>query len=253
MFQPERWLGQREPVLFRSFENLSVDGAAGAPSKSKRGGASRSGADALMAPGGFNVSRVFDCTIATVALVLFGPVMLAITLAIVLLERGAVIYRHERVGLGGRKFVCLKFRTMYPDGDHILQELLARDEVARAEWDKTQKLRKDPRVTRIGRVLRATSFDELPQIFNVFAGNMAIVGPRPVVSEELRHYRRYARHYMAVRPGITGLWQVSGRNSTSYRRRVACDVKYVRSKSLANDLNILLRTVPVILIAHGAY
>lgn len=199
------------------------------------------------------LSRTFDLVVATLALLVALPLMLAIVLALLLFDRGPIFFRHQRIGQHGKRFECMKFRTMRVDGDRVLAEHLARDPAARHEWETTQKLRSDPRVTVIGRFLRGTSLDELPQLFNVFVGEMAIVGPRPVVLAELRHYRRYADHYMTVRPGITGLWQVSGRNATSYRRRVACDVKYVRSRSISGDIGIIFRTVPAVLVARGAY
>jgi undecaprenyl-phosphate galactose phosphotransferase len=151
--------------------------------------------------------------------------------------------------------MCLKFRTMYPDADRILRELLARDPSSRAEWEGTQKLRRDPRVSRIGRLLRATSLDELPQLWNVLRGEMSLVGPRPVTSSEMRKWYEVlggATLYMLVRPGITGLWQVSGRSGTTYERRVALDCQYVESLSLRNDALILLRTVGVLIRREGA-
>lgn len=194
-----------------------------------------------------------DLTVAILALVFVGPLLLMIAASVWLSGSGPVFYRHTRVGAGGRRFECLKFRTMRADGDKVLMELFARDAAALDEWLKTRKLRQDPRVSRIGWFLRKTSLDELPQLFNVLAGDMSIVGPRPIVEAEMLFYRQYIRHYFAVRPGITGLWQVSGRNHTSYRRRVACDVAYVRSKSLRRDLAIIAMTIPTVLFARGAY
>ena len=145
---------------------------------------------------------------------------------------------------------------MRPDADRILAELLARDPSARAEWEATRKLRRDPRVTRIGRLLRATSLDELPQMINVFRGDMSLVGPRPVVQDELdQHYSPAlaVNDYLSVRPGVTGLWQVSGRSNTGYRERVALDSDYARNPSLLRDLKILVLTVVVVLRCRGAY
>lgn len=194
-----------------------------------------------------------DLTVAILGLVLVGPLLLMIAGSLWLSRSGPVFYRHTRIGAGGRRFQCLKFRTMKADGDKVLVDLFARDSAALDEWLKTRKLRRDPRVSRIGWLLRKTSLDELPQLFNVLAGDMSIVGPRPIVEAEILFYKQYFRHYCAVRPGITGLWQVSGRNQTSYRRRVACDVAYVRSKSVRRDLEIMAMTIPAVLFAKGAY
>ena len=150
-------------------------------------------------------------------------------------------------------FKCLKFRSMLVDADRRLQELLAQDPVARAEWERDHKLRDDPRITALGSFLRRSSVDEIPQLFNVLRGEMSLVGPRPIVAAEVPRYRRYINHYCSVTPGITGLWQVSGRNDVSYRRRVALDVTYARSKSLLFDLKILAATVPAVLLRKGSY
>jgi exopolysaccharide production protein ExoY len=198
--------------------------------------------------------RVVDLLGATIGLLLLAPVLLMIALA-VRWDGGPALYAHRRVGRGGKEFGCLKFRTMVPDADAVLAALLASSAEARAEWKATQKLRRDPRVTRVGRLLRATSLDELPQLFNVLRGEMSLVGPRPVVRAELDTFYgpSGAAHYMAVRPGITGLWQVSGRSGTSYAVRVALDVAYVSDMSLRQDVAILLRTLRVVLRRDGAY
>lgn len=165
-----------------------------------------------------------------------------------------MVFAHERVGLGGRRFRCFKFRTMHTDASERLDELLASDLVAREEWARDFKLRNDPRVTQLGAFLRRTSLDELPQLFNVLKGDMCLVGPRPIVEKELAMYGRYARYYLSIRPGMTGLWQVSGRNDTSYRRRVALDCAYVKSQCFLLDLRIILRTLPALLGRRcGAY
>ena len=201
----------------------------------------------------FTVSRGVDIVIALTAILFLLPLMITIALAIRLAEGGPVLFRHRRVGYGRRQFECFKFRTMHVDSAQILAEHLAANPAAREEWQLSQKLQNDPRVSTLGLILRITSMDELPQLFNVLRGDMALVGPRPVVTAELRHYGRYARYYFAVRPGLTGLWQVSGRSDTSYRRRVAYDVTYVRSRSLGTDFKILLRTLPAVLTAKGSY
>lgn len=197
-------------------------------------------------------NHVLDTSIAIAALIVFGPLMLLIAAAIKVSNKGPILFRQDRLGEGGQKFKCLKFRTMRTDAEAVLSALLA-DPVARAEWDRDHKMRDDPRITRIGRILRKTSLDELPQIFNVLLGEMSIVGPRPIVAAEAGRYGSYIHAYYSVRPGITGLWQVSGRNQTTYRRRVACDVTYARSRSARGDFVIIARTIPAVLLARGAY
>ena len=214
------------------------------------------------APGGYaSVARtgrvqwlgMTYAAIAFVALVLLIPLMTMIALAIFLQDGGPVIFAHRRVGQGRRMFPCLKFRTMAKDADVRLAELLANDPEARAEWEMDHKLRNDPRVTPLGRILRKSSLDELPQLINVIRGEMSLVGPRPIVEAEIPKYGRRIRDYYAVKPGLTGLWQVSGRNDTSYRSRVAMDCVYARSKSLRMDLWIMLATVPAVLLRKGSY
>ncbi len=203
---------------------------------------------------GYNVAgRSLDIAVAIAAAIVFGPLTLLICFAIRLSGPGPLLFRHTRVGQGGRLFTCYKFRTMHINADALLKALLARDPQARQEWLRDRKLRRDPRVTWAGGFLRRASLDELPQILNVLLGTMSIVGPRPIVPEETKRYGRYFNAYCSVRPGITGLWQVSGRNMTTYRRRVACDVAYAKSKSVAIDLAIIARTVPAVVFGHGAY
>ncbi|MEO0972370.1 MAG: sugar transferase, partial [Pseudomonadota bacterium] len=169
------------------------------------------------------------------------------------LSGGPILFRQRRIGRRGEMFSCWKFRTMVPDAQQALQRVLDADPAARAEWQRDQKLRDDPRVTRIGNFLRRTSLDELPQLLNVLRGEMSLVGPRPVVKDELVRYGSRARYYLSVKPGLTGLWQISGRNDTSYSRRVALDVFYVKNCSLQFDIWILWRTVGVVLCGFGAY
>lgn len=196
--------------------------------------------------------RSLDIIGAIVLAIVFFPLILAI---MVLMggEEGPVIYRHRRVGKDGRSFECLKFRTMVPNADQVLRELLERDPAIKAEWVRDHKLRCDPRVTRLGKFLRRTSLDELPQLWNVMRGEMSLVGPRPVVREELLRYGRNVRSYLSAKPGITGLWQVKGRNDTDYRRRVVLDTYYVRNQNLLLDVYILLQTTRVVLGGSGAY
>jgi len=197
--------------------------------------------------------RAMDIAIAGIGLLLLAPVFLVLAL-LVRADGGPAFYVHPRVGRGGRIFGCIKFRSMVVDSEARLEALLASDPAARAEWEQTRKLRNDPRITRIGRFLRATSLDELPQLINVLRGEMSLVGPRPVTPAELdRYYGAAAAHYLSVRPGITGPWQVSGRSETSYDQRVALDVAYVTQPSLLTDLRILLRTPLAVLSRRGAH
>jgi lipopolysaccharide/colanic/teichoic acid biosynthesis glycosyltransferase len=199
------------------------------------------------------VTRAFDIVVACAGLVFFAPLMAFIALAILLTSPGPIFFRQRRLGLGGRTFTCLKFRTMRTDAAQVFRDLLSGDPLVSAEWERTFKLRRDPRVSRLGTLLRKTSLDELPQFFNVLAGDMSAVGPRPIVPEEACRYGRHISSYYAVKPGITGLWQVSGRNNTTYRRRIACDVSYVRNRSRYGDFAIIAMTVPVVLLGRGAY
>jgi len=196
--------------------------------------------------------RCFDIVGATFALVVFSPLILGIVLC-GFGSQGPALFKHRRVGQGGKVFNCIKFRTMVPNADKVLQDLLDSDVEIKEEWLRDHKLRDDPRITRLGRFLRRTSLDELPQLLNVLRGEMSLVGPRPVVPDELRRYGNKVTTFLSARPGITGLWQVSGRNDTDYRRRVALDVCYVRSRSLLLDLYILFKTLPVVFARSGAY
>lgn len=193
-----------------------------------------------------------DVLAAALLLVLTSPIFLAAAIAN-LFSDGPLFFAHQRLGVGGQMFPCLKFRTMVTDGDRVLREALARDPALKAEWDATQKLRKDPRVTRFGRFLRETSLDELPQLINVIRRQMSLVGPRPIVQSEVRFYGDDIAHYYNTRPGVTGLWQVSGRSNTSYARRVQLDVWYVNNWSVWLDIAVLLKTVPAVLARTGAH
>lgn len=206
------------------------------------------------APPLLNVSkRAVDVVLTTSLLLLCAPIMLLIA-ALIRLDGGTAFYRHTRIGLGGVAFGCLKFRSMIADADAVLARHLAADPVAAREWEERRKLIRDPRVTTIGRLLRATSLDELPQLFNVLSGEMSLVGPRPVVTEELdRYYCPQGRAaYLSVRPGITGLWQVAGRSNTTFAERVALDRQYVERQSLLGDLLLLIRTIPAVVQRRGA-
>ena len=197
------------------------------------------------------IKRVIDIIGSLALLVLFSPLFLVVAL-MVSLDGGPVFYRHKRIGRDGKPFGCLKFRTMILGAEACLNEYLSYHPEQRREWEQDQKLAFDPRVTAIGNVLRHLSLDELPQLVNVLVGEMSLVGPRPVTEGELKHYGAAASAYLAVRPGLTGPWQVSGRNDVSYATRVAMDEAYVRNFSLWNDIVILLRTPGVVLSKKGA-
>lgn len=198
-------------------------------------------------------TRLLDIVIASAMLVFFAPLMAAIALAVRSGGIGPILFRQKRVGKDGQLFVCYKFRTMRVDAEEVLAGLLQNSAVLREEWARDHKLRKDPRLSRYGSFLRRSSLDELPQLFNVLKGEMSIVGPRPITPAETVRYGRYIRAYCAVRPGLTGLWQVSGRSKTTYRRRVACDIAYARDRSPLYNLQIMLRTIPAVLFSHGAH
>lgn len=196
--------------------------------------------------------RLFDLTFASVALLVGLPILLWIA-ANVMRSGRPIFYGHQRIGQGGESFACYKFRTMAPNADKLLANLLASDPDARAEWERDFKLKNDPRITSIGHFLRRTSLDELPQLWNVLKGDMSLVGPRPVVDAELERYGNQVDYYLEAKPGITGLWQISGRNDVTYDTRVYLDAWYVKNWSLFSDIVILLRTVKVILKRDGAY
>jgi exopolysaccharide production protein ExoY len=196
--------------------------------------------------------RGLDIAVAATALLLLLPLLLLIAALVYAGDRKAPIFRHMRLGRDGRRFGCLKFRSMVVDGEAVLAAYLRANPQARAEWEASHKLSDDPRVTAIGQVLRKTSLDELPQLWNVLRGEMSLVGPRPIVPAEVARYGRAFATCFAVPPGVTGLWQVSGRSDTSYAERVALDLDYASRWSLRRDLAILLRTVPAVLAQRGS-
>ena len=200
-----------------------------------------------------HIARLLDLVIAVLALIFLLPVMILIGLLITAHDGGPPIFAHRRIGLGGRSFPCLKFRSMVVNADEVLHRLIERDPAAAAQWARDHKLRPDPRITRLGNFLRRSSLDELPQLLNVIRGDMSLVGPRPIVDAETKRYGRYFRDYCSVKPGLTGLWQISGRNDTTYRRRVAMDVVYTRCASVRLNVRILLATVPAVLTRRGSY
>jgi exopolysaccharide production protein ExoY len=179
--------------------------------------------------------------------------MILIGALIKLQDGGPVLFTQERIGKGGVRFRCHKFRSMRPDAEARLASILSSDPALRREWELSQKLTQDPRITALGDFLRRSSLDELPQLFNILKGQMSLVGPRPIVESEIRRYGRWYRYYTTVRPGLTGLWQVSGRSDVDYRRRVAMDRLYVRTRSLNSYVWIVCATLPAVLIRRGSY
>jgi exopolysaccharide production protein ExoY len=213
----------------------------------------RLASDGLPVPIGMTPKRVIDIVLALSGIVLLAPLLIICYVLTVITSPGPAVFRHRRVGFNGKHFDCLKFRTMVTDAPERLQRLLESDPAAAAEWTKNRKLRHDPRVTPIGDILRKSSLDELPQLFNVLRGDMSIVGPRPVTDEELERYKSSIGAYLACRPGITGLWQVSGRSSTTYEQRVAYDTFYASNWSVALDAKILVVTIPSLLTTDSAF
>lgn len=195
--------------------------------------------------------RVFDIVFSLLLLLFLLPAFVLIAAALLLVDGRPIIFRHERVGRGGRAFPCLKFRSMRKDADKLLADLLERDPERRLEWEESQKLKCDPRIHWLGRLLRITSLDELPQLFNILAGDMSIVGPRPIVTEELDRYGPYAYCYLGMTPGLTGLWQVSRCPQTTYEERVQFDVDYYNACSMRTDLTIIVKTIVVVLFAQN--
>lgn len=195
--------------------------------------------------------HAFDVAVASLLLLILAPIFLVIAL-LVKLDGGPAFFAHKRMGANGRRFACLKFRTMAVDADAALQKALAADPGLAAEWTATRKLRHDPRITRIGRFLRSTSLDELPQLINVLRGEMSLVGPRPIVEAEIAHYGEAIDFYYRIKPGVTGLWQVSGRSNTSYPQRVEMDIWYVKNWTLWHDIAIMFKTVTAVLGRDGA-
>jgi undecaprenyl-phosphate galactose phosphotransferase len=195
--------------------------------------------------------RALDVLLAALGLLLVLPLLLILTL-LVWSDGGPAFFRQTRVGAYGAPFLCLKFRTMRVDAEAVLQAALAQDPTAAHEWEERRKLSRDPRITWLGRFLRAASLDELPQLLNVLRGDMSLVGPRPIMTDEIPRFGADIVYYYQTRPGLTGLWQVSGRSDLPYAMRVELDVQYVRGYSLRGDLAILRRTVNAVLSQRGA-
>ncbi|MCW9448031.1 undecaprenyl-phosphate galactose phosphotransferase WbaP [Klebsiella michiganensis] len=198
------------------------------------------------------LKRTFDIFGALAIIIISSPLLIYIAMK-VKKDKGPAIYGHERIGKGGKPFNCLKFRSMVINSKEVLEKLLESDPVAKLEWDATFKLKNDPRVTKIGAFLRKTSLDELPQLFNVLKGEMSLVGPRPIITAELERYSDEVDYYLLSKPGMTGLWQVSGRSDVDYETRVYLDAWYVKNWSMWNDIAILFKTIGVVLKKDGAY
>ena len=207
----------------------------------------------FIAPSFSNITkRMLDVGISLAIMLTFMPLLVVIGIC-VLASGKPVFFSHERVGLNGKKFKCYKFRSMVPNAQEVLAEVLAVDPVAREQWDKEFKLKDDPRITKTGRFLRKTSLDEIPQLWNVLVGEMSLVGPRPITEKELMKYNKSARHYLKIKPGLTGLWQVSGRSNLDYDDRIVMDRWYAKNWSVISDIAILLKTILVVAKRDGAY
>ncbi len=201
------------------------------------------------------IKSLFDLLVSFLFLFSFLPFFLIISLLIKLSSRGPIFFLQKRIGKNNIPFKCIKFRTMHPEANDILENLLTKDLLLKREFEETHKIKNDPRITTIGKFLRKTSLDELPQFINVLRGEMSIIGPRPIVKEEKKKYGKNFKKVSLIKPGITGLWQVSGRNNLTYKRRVLLDLNYVENYNFKMDLRILFRTFGVILfpLDRGAY
>ena len=201
------------------------------------------------------IKYLFDILFSLLILVAFIPLFIIIASLIKLSSRGPIFFLQERIGKNNVPFKCIKFRTMYPEAKDILKNLLNKDEKIKKEFEETHKIKNDPRITSIGKLLRKTSLDELPQFINVLRNEMSIVGPRPIVKAEKKKYGKNFNKLLSIKPGITGLWQVSGRNNLTYKKRVMLDINYVNNYNLLMDIRILIRTFGVILfpLDRGAY
>jgi exopolysaccharide production protein ExoY len=198
------------------------------------------------------LKRSFDILVAASSLILLSPLFLLIALMALIIDGRPVIFRHQRLTVDAKNFGCLKFRSMVHYADDRLKLHLLENPRAASEWEKNRKLSQDPRITRFGAFLRTSSLDELPQLVNILRGEMSLVGPRPIVADELSRYGENARAYLSVRPGLTGLWQVSGRNDCSFDERIQLDVDYVHNWSFSSDLMIVLRTFSVVMSRRGS-
>ena len=251
--QDARLALKERPLRDRLVDLVTPAPAASAGSGGAEVFAYPSGVALARRPVGGTQKRLFDLSCAIAIILLAAPLLLILTLAAFVSSKGPILYGHRRIGFRGQEFMCLKFRTMVVDGDDVLADHLARNPAAAAEWAQNQKLRNDPRITPIGHFLRKTSLDELPQLINILRGEMSLIGPRPVVNDELVRYGARRTAYLSARPGLSGLWQVSGRSATTYERRTELDEIYVNSWSLWGDVKILLRTLPELLPSSRAF
>jgi len=200
------------------------------------------------------VKRTFDIVFSVVMLAILIPIFLVIALVVIATSKGKPVYSHERISRGGKTFNCYKFRTMHSDADKRLEELLINNPEMQKEWHHARKLKNDPRITKVGHFLRKTSLDELPQFWNVLKGDLSIVGPRPVVKDEvIQFYGAKAKKILSIRPGLTGIWQTSGRSDTTYSKRILMDEHYVDNHSFLLDLKLVLKTIPSLFFSKGAY
>lgn len=204
-------------------------------------------------PCGGALKRVFDFVVALIALVILSPLLICVALAVRLSDGGPALFGHKRVGFSGKTFKCWKFRSMVPNSEAVFQKYLAENPHAALEWKQNQKIKNDPRITPLGHVLRKYSIDELPQLFNILMGDMSFVGPRPIQKVEYEKYGYSLRHYLRTRPGLTGLWQVSGRSNSTYQKRVAFDRYYVTHWGMLTDIALIIKTVPVAVSGSGSY
>ena len=204
---------------------------------------------------GRTLKRIGDVIFSLIVLTLGAPIFVLIGILVKLSSPGSIFYIQKRIGRNYREFGCIKFRTMYKNADELLPNLLEKYPLMRKEFEKDFKLRKDPRITKLGRFLRRSSLDELPQFFNVLKGEMSVVGPRPIVNNEISRYSLFMEEVISVRPGLTGLWQVSGRNNLSYKKRVELDLAYARNRNFILDLEIIILTLGVLIFPmdRGAY
>ena len=206
-----------------------------------------------MSPYYEKIKRAVDILLSTAAIILLLPVWLLIAFAIKIESKGPVIHKTKRLGKNGSFFIKYKFRTMIPNGEEVLQRLLKSNPKLREEYEANYKIRNDPRVTRVGKLLRKSSLDELPQFFNILKGEMSLVGPRDIIPPELeQHYGHCKEKFLSVKPGLTGLWQVSGRSKLPYEKRVELDMYYIDHRLLWLDLKILLKTIPAVIKGEGA-
>lgn len=201
----------------------------------------------------YSSKRLFDILFSTLALIAFFPLMVVIALLIKFSSKGGTIFAQERLGLHGKVFRCYKFRTMIEDAETKLDQILKQNSQLKKEWKVHQKLKRDPRIVPLGKFFRRYSLDELPQFWNVLMGDMSLVGPRPYAVEQKSSMGRDAYNILSIRPGITGLWQTSGRSSTSFAERLALDLKYLETRSFLFDLFLILKTIPSLILAKDAY